>query len=90
MEIRPVGTEQPITTPVEQPLSPSERAERLDLVKAVTAVNESGALGSQSELTFSFDRKSRRPILRIVDRQTREVIRQIPSEELLQLANSGD
>lgn len=42
----------------------------------------------QRSLQFSIDKDSGEVVVKIVDMQTREVIRQIPSQELLDLANS--
>ena len=44
------------------------------------AVNTSGALGTDNELTYILDRASRQAVARIVNRKTGEVIEQIPSE----------
>src|SRR5687767_7457720 len=63
-----------------------QRAARLKLVEAVHSLNASAAAGSSNELTFSIDRNSRRPIIRIVNRETGEVIRQIPGEHVLRAA----
>jgi flagellar protein FlaG len=68
------------------PLSPEMRAEQAQLVRAVEAVNEARLFGENSELTFSLDRETRRPVMKIVDRETQEVIRQIPPEYVLRLA----
>lgn len=43
-----------------------------------------------SELSFSLDEDSGRVLLRIIDRETDEVIRQIPSEELVRIAKALD
>ncbi len=40
------------------------------------------------ELTFEFDEEAGRVIVRLVDTQTREVLRQIPSEEVLAIARA--
>jgi flagellar protein FlaG len=66
--------------PVEQ------QAEQRAIVQAVHAVNATGALGDGRELVFSFDRQTRRPIIRLVDRTTGEVLRQIPNAQALRLA----
>jgi flagellar protein FlaG len=60
--------------------------ERLALIQAVRAVNETSFYGQRSELTFSVDRDTRRSVVRIVDKKTREVIEQIPTEQVLRLA----
>jgi flagellar protein FlaG len=61
-------------------------AERRTLVGAVTAVNQSSALGLQRELSFLVDRASRRLVVRIVDTETGDVVSQIPSERVLEMA----
>ena len=87
MEIRRIDNvvELAAVNPV-TPLSPEMRAEQVQLVRAVEAVNEARLFGENSELTFSLDRETRRPVMKIVDRETQEVIRQIPPEYVLRLA----
>jgi hypothetical protein len=63
------------------------QAENRQVIQAVRAVNASGNLGDDRELVFSLDRQTRRPIIRIVDRSTNEVILQIPNERVLALAD---
>ena len=67
-------------------LDQQQVTERRELVKAIKAINATAFFGENYELTFVFDRDSRRPLLRIVDRKTREVIRQLPPESALRLA----
>ena len=61
------------------------QSENRQIIQAVRAVNASESLG-QNELTFSLDPRSRRPIVKIVNRETQEVVEQIPSEVILRLA----
>ena len=61
------------------------QAENRHIVQAVRAVNASGKLGV-SDLTFSLDRYTRRPVVKLVNRQTSEVVAQIPNEQVLRLA----
>jgi flagellar protein FlaG len=42
--------------------------------------------GQNNELTFAVDRASKRTVIRLVDKNTGEVVRQIPSETILHLA----
>lgn len=66
---------------------PSERlAEQRDLIQAVKALNSAELFGQNSELTFVMDRETRRPVVRIIDRNTNELIRQIPPEYVLRMA----
>lgn len=70
-------------------LSPQERAEQRQLIQAVRAMNESEFFGDTSELTFSLDPNTRRPIFKLIDKRTQEVIRQVPPEYLLRLAQES-
>ena len=90
MDVGAIRTDVAPNPLVDQPLSRREVAERLELVKAVKAVNEGQLFGQNRELTFSFDRTGRRAVVKIVHRETREVIRQIPAEQVLRLAESLD
>lgn len=67
--------------------APSPAAEdRRALIQAVRAVNAAELFGSENELSFAFDRKTRQAVVRIVDRKTRELVQQIPDEKVLRLA----
>jgi len=57
-----------------------------ELIQAVKALNRTEVFGYNNELTFVLDRETHRPLVRIVDRETREVIRQIPPEYALRMA----
>jgi len=67
-----------------------QQAENWQLIQAVHAVNAAELFGKDGELTFAFDRASRRAVIRLVNRKTGKEIRQISAEELLQLATSVD
>ena len=67
-------------TPVERP--PEQR----ELIQAVKALNAAELFGDKNEVTFVLDQKTRRPIVRIVNRDTNQVIRQIPPEYALRMA----
>jgi flagellar protein FlaG len=72
---------------IAQPAAPNPiPEERRALIKAVDAINAARLFGGESELSFMIDRSTRRPVVRIVDRQTREVIQQIPAEYVLRMA----
>ena len=63
------------------------QSENRQVVQAARAVNASNSLG-QDELTFSLDPTSHRTIIKVVNRDTKEVVEQIPSEVVLRLAES--
>lgn len=69
-----------------QPASPETTAQQRELIKAVRAVNATELFGQDSELTFVFDRETRRAIVRVVDKQTREVVLQVPAEYVIRMA----
>jgi flagellar protein FlaG len=60
--------------------------DRRAVIQAVRAVNKAEVFGQEHELSFAMDRATRRPVVRIVDRKTRQVVQQIPSESVLRLA----
>lgn len=64
----------------------AELAKHRELIQAVRSVNQAEMLGEDNELSFQFDRDLQRVILRIVNRKTNELIRQIPPENVLQMA----
>lgn len=58
---------------------------RAELQQAVDIVNQAVALDKRA-LSFSIDDVSGRSVIKVVDFNTDELIRQIPSEELLKVA----
>jgi uncharacterized FlaG/YvyC family protein len=85
MNVSSIGA-QTAAAPVE-PAAPRPLTEdQQNLIQAVRAVNAAELLGYESELTFAFDRNSRDPLVRLVDRKTGEVVQQIPAEYVLRMA----
>lgn len=74
----------PVSAPA--PVAPEQLAENRDLVQAVKALNSAASFGDSNELTFLLDRNTRLPVIRVVDRKTKEVVEQIPPEYVLRLA----
>ena len=56
-------------------------------MQAAKSVNDSGLLGN-NELVFSVDRQTHRPIIRVEDKETHEIVFQAPPEYVLNLAQS--
>lgn len=71
--------------PAQAQVSAEQAAQSRQLLQAAKSVNESGVLG-QNQLVFLMDRETHRPVFRIVDRNTHQVITQIPPEYVLRLA----
>jgi uncharacterized FlaG/YvyC family protein len=80
--INPVAAAAHVEPAPPQPLTNDQRA----LVHAVKAVNTTELFGQDRELAFSFDRNSRRTVVRIVNSKTGEVLQQIPAEYVLRMA----
>jgi flagellar protein FlaG len=62
---------------------------RSELDKAVKTLNDSMTTSSQ-DLQFSVDEDSKKTVVKLVDRTTHEVLRQMPSKEALEIARSID
>lgn len=87
MDISPVNhlisqTSTPAETAAPHRLNEDQRT----LIQAVKAVNASGLLGQDNELTYIVDRAVRRVVVRIVNRKSGEVVDQIPPEYVLRMA----
>ena len=59
-------------------------------VKVVVAKLNAQIQSLQRNLSFSVDESSGRTVIRVIDSRTEEVVRQIPSEEVLKLAQQLD
>lgn len=57
-----------------------------DLVEAVARVQEYSDLVSGRALSFSIDNQLKRSVITVVDLDTESLVRQIPSEEILEVA----
>src|SRR5579862_9703584 len=66
--------------------SPNWLAENRELIRTVKRIDAARLFGDGSELTFAMDHKTRRPEVRVIDRQTREVLWQAPPEYVLRMA----
>lgn len=62
---------------------------REEVTKALKQINEAMP-SSATRLEFSLDDDTSRTIVKIVDQSTKEVVRQIPTVEALQIAKSLD
>ncbi|MCC7155324.1 MAG: flagellar protein FlaG [Bryobacterales bacterium] len=86
MEVGKVQPNLAVSQYIVAPLSAQQRAEQQEIIHAVESVNRMHLLGEYTELTFTFDRAARKPVLKIVDTRTKEVVQQIPAEYVLRLA----
>ena len=61
-------------------------AENREVIQAVKALNGSEMFGQDNELLFAKDQQTHRMVIRVVNKNTQEVISQIPPEYVLRLA----
>ena len=70
----------PVSTP------PEIAAQNRELIQAVRSINATEHFGMESALTFTMDRKTLKPVIRVINSKTKEVIQQLPPEYVLELA----
>ena len=68
------------------PIPVQNAASNREVVQAVKAVNQSDVLGDRNQLTFQQDPRTHRVVVKLVNRDTGEVVTQIPSEYVIGLA----
>lgn len=71
------------------PVTPEERVQQQQLIKAVASINSANLLGQSRQLAFSYGRQDKKMRLQIVDRTSREVLLEVPSDDVLRLANGS-
>ncbi|MGK5039086.1 flagellar protein FlaG [Janthinobacterium sp. GB1R12] len=71
------------------PQQASKEPSRDQLNKAVSELNQSSQIKTQG-IEFSIDEDSQRTVVKIIDQETKEVLRQIPTKEALELAKTFD
>ena len=74
-----------------EPVRPIEKPDRVAVddmgtVRAAAAEIDAYLKSSSRELAIAYDESLSRPIVRVVEPETSKVIREIPSEEVLQVA----
>ena len=86
MEITGISREVP-NLHAPPPVVPVDRAaEAREVVKAVKAVNGTEMFGPENELRFQKDEHTQKMVMRLVNRQTSEVVSQVPEEYVLRLS----
>jgi uncharacterized FlaG/YvyC family protein len=67
-------------------VAPAENASQTrDVIQAVKALNQSEMLGQDNEMVFQMDRQAHRMVIQIINRNTKEVVSQIPPEYVLEM-----
>jgi uncharacterized FlaG/YvyC family protein len=84
MAISPISfTSLPTGSSAVPPLAPATNRE---VATAVQSLNQNGAAGPGREFSIAIDGKTKLPVVRIVNSATNELIEQIPSQYILDLA----
>lgn len=86
-QVAPVNSDPPPSTSEQQKAKPVPSHEQME--QALKSINSVLQLRSQ-DLEFSVDSESHRTIVRVVDKKTKELIRQMPSQEALDIAKALD
>jgi len=66
--------------------TPEARARTQALVSAVGVLNQSGIAGAGREVTYSTDSATKQLVIQIVDKQSKQVIVQWPSDYAIEMA----
>jgi flagellar protein FlaG len=78
-----------VAAPVAAVSEPKPTPTLAQLTQAINSINQAMSAMS-SDIQFSLDEDSNRTIIKIVDQETKEVLRQIPSAEALAIAKALD
>ncbi len=73
--------------PIPVPVPAEQAAENRQLIQTVKALNATQFPGENREVTFAVDRQTHKPVIRIVDTTTKEVLEQLPAEYILRIGD---
>jgi hypothetical protein len=85
MDIVSVSRPGQVSPSVPDTRSPNPPMENQVLIQAVQGMNDSQVAGEDGEWTLAIDQQTRLPVIRIISRQTDQVVMQLPAEYILQL-----
>ncbi len=85
MNIAAINSTNPVG-PADLPSAKALTNEQRTLIRAVAAVNASGTFGEDNQLTYSVDRQAHLVVVRLVNKNTGDVVQQMPAEYLVRMA----
>ena len=88
-QVQPVDQQGAVVAVAGKSTTAAAPVSRDDLSASVKKMNESLPASAQS-LQFSIDEDSKDIVVKVIDQNTKEVVRQIPTEEALDIAKSLD
>lgn len=83
------GTTAAVTVPTE-PATQADQAENPTAVRAAVAAINRAAKSLTNTVQLVMDERSEQPVVRVMDSETGQLIRQIPTEEVLELRRALD
>jgi uncharacterized FlaG/YvyC family protein len=86
MDINSVNRSMDVVATVAAAVPTEKAAQKRDVIQAVKALNATEMFGQDNELLFQRDSQTKRMVVRVVNRQTKDVVSQIPPEYVLRLA----
>ena len=75
-----------VSAPADRSLPQPANADQRALIQAVKSVNAAELLGQDKELTVVKDRATKRIAVRIISKDTGDIVAQIPAEDVLRMA----
>jgi len=88
MDVASVSHPEQALPAVPETANPNWLVENRELIRNVKSIDATGLFGDGRELTFGLDRETRKPVIRVVDSQTNEVLWQAPPEYVLRMAEA--
>jgi len=76
------------TASAQSPVKPVSEDQKA-LIQAVKAVNAAEMFGQENEVTFKIDRAAGIAVVRVVNKKTGALVQQIPSQEVLKMAEES-
>jgi len=89
-ETQPAVRQQNAQSESTQTANKNESASPKQLEEAVQSMNDFAAGTLNSSLNFSVDNETGKTIVKVMDSETKEVLKQIPSEEMVAIAKAVD
>jgi uncharacterized FlaG/YvyC family protein len=86
MDIKSLSNSGQVYPPAVDTQKPTWRVENQDLIRSVNSINPTELFGEGTEMTFDMDPQSKRVVVKILNRQTQEVVAQLPAQYVLDLA----
>lgn len=68
------------------PGEPGNHGPAREVAQAVRTLNTAHAFGPHNELLFQIDDRTQKIVIQVVDRETHEIVSQIPAEYVLRMA----